>query len=128
MGVDYIFTTKAKNRKEDHIENRMITDMMSYAFEHKPPSTIVVLTSNENLTGAIHSLRNFGHKIILRVPTEGCHYLEDAATKVDPCLKWETLLNKTQETRAKKKKSKATMLNKKARPGPSNIIPKKRKK
>ncbi|GJY24842.1 hypothetical protein Tco_0398500 [Tanacetum coccineum] len=85
-GVQYILTSSLARQKKDHIENRMIADIMTFAYLYRPPTNIFVLTRNVKLAGMILSLKNKGYKMIVGLPLSTtraeARLLRNAATEI----------------------------------------------
>ncbi|GKC72928.1 RNA-directed DNA polymerase, eukaryota, reverse transcriptase zinc-binding domain protein [Tanacetum coccineum] len=89
-GVTYMVTTDSHQSKENTTENTMIAEILSFAFEHRTPSSIIVLTQNKRLTSTLLALKKRGYFTILCIPRAAMRasadykFLRHAASAVIP--------------------------------------------
>nr|GEU33284.1 hypothetical protein [Tanacetum cinerariifolium] len=82
-------------QKKDHIENRMIADIMTFAYLYRTPTNIFVFTGNVKLAGMILSLKTKVTKMIVGLSLSATRaktrLLRNAATKLFECPnRWES--------------------------------------
>ncbi|KAI8927937.1 limkain-b1-type NYN domain-containing protein, partial [Entophlyctis helioformis] len=75
------------NFRKDAADKMMIVDMLIYAMDNPPPSTIVVLSGDRDFAYALAVLRNRQYNIVLIVPhLPSCHSVLKA--QADVVLEW----------------------------------------
>ncbi|GKA94144.1 glutamate synthase 1 [NADH], chloroplastic isoform X1 [Tanacetum coccineum] len=79
--VQYIETTRSPQHKEHHMQNKLTTDILKFAYQ-RCPSNIVIITGDQTFSGLIHFLRLKGYKVYVLLPRHPDFYplLRDAGT------------------------------------------------